>query len=239
MRFALSELLRWARSPAHVQRWAGRERSLEQAVDEVEDPMTHLERAPDAEHAVWLAAVLTVPLDLLAAAAAVTIESEASELDEPLALEACEHAVQALAGTDDPAALLAVAERCDARRAQEPVGYRGTDRRVDRVLTAAGALCRATEALAAARLRIAFERNASTQARVSILGAASIVGVGANAVLGDREPPFALARPALGDAAVPHDVRAAVGLLGDALRALESEDAHRVRNAFLDALASD
>jgi hypothetical protein len=65
------------------------------------------------------------------------------------------------------------------------------------------------------------------------------VGVGANAVLGDREPPFALARPALGEAPVPHDLRAAVGLLGDALEVLEAGAPPRVRDAFLDALANE
>jgi hypothetical protein len=38
---------------------------------------------------------------------------------------------------------------------------------------------------------------------------------------------------------VPHDLRAAVGLLGDALAVLGAADERRVRDAFLDALASE
>lgn len=239
MRFQLAKLLEWARSPERVRRWARSEPGFDVSVDDVEDPMAYLERTPSAEHAVWLAAILTLPLDLVAAAVAVAIEADAAAVGDPLALKACALAVEALAGTDDPAALLVLAERCESRRARDEVGYRGADPRHEQVLGAAGALCRAVEALASARVRIDFELRSRAQARVSILGAASIVGVGANAVLGDREPPFALARPALGEAPVPHDLRAAVGLLGDALEVLEAGAPPRVRDAFLDALANE
>jgi hypothetical protein len=239
VRFELSELLEWAQSPERVRRWARTEPGFDASVDDVEDPMAYLERTPGGEHAVWLAAILTLPLDLVAAAVAVAIETDAAALGDPLALEACALAVEALTGTDDPASLLVIAERCESRRARDEAGYRGTDPRHEQVLAAAGALCRAVEALASARVRIDFELRARAQARVSILGAASIIGVGANAVLGDREPPFALGRPALGEAPVPHDLRAAVGLLGDALAVLGAADERRVRDAFLDALASE
>lgn len=238
-RFQLPELLQWAKTPTHVLRWARAEPSLQISLGDVDDAMALLERTPSTEHAVWLAAILTLPLDLVAAAVAVAIEAEATAVEETLALEASGLAVEALAGTDDPASLLAIAERCESRRVHEASSYRGADPRHEQVLAAAGTLCRAVEALASARLRIEFELRSRAQARVSILGAASIVGVGANAVLGDREPPFALARPALGDAPVPHDLRAAVGLLGEALSVLGATDERRVRDAFLDALASE
>lgn len=238
-RFLLIELLRWAESPGPVLRWARDERALQVSLEEVEDAMGLLERTPSAEHAVWLAAVLTLPLELVAMAGALVVEADGLALASPLVQRACAAAIDAIAGSDDPAALLGIAAQCEARRGPAESSYRGDDPRVERTLSAAGALCRSVEALAAARVRIAFERDAAASARNAILGAATLAGGSAKAILHDREQPLVLARPAFGEAAVPHDLRAAVGLLADALAVLEAADRHRVRNAFLDALASE
>lgn len=238
-RFDLPELLAWAEGPDDVLRWAREERALHLSLEEIEDAMGLLERAPGAEHVVWLAAALTLPLDLVATAAVLVVEGDGEEIGEPLVLEACGAAVEAIAGSDDPAALLALAERCESRRVTTETGYRGQDPRALRALTAAGGLCRAVEALGAAKVRIAFERDATATARNAILGGVSLAGGSAKAVFMDRETPVVLARPAFGASPVPHDLRATVGLLADALAVLEADGAPRVRDAFLDALASD
>ena len=238
-RFDLPELLAWAQCPRDVLSWARGEASLSVSLEDVEDVMALLERAPSPEAAVWLAAVLTLPLDLIASAVVVAVETDAVAIDDALGAEACALAIDSIAGTENGEGLLAMAERCDARLSEDIAGYREREPRQKAVATAAAAVCRAAEALGAARARIAFELEAAAAARVSILGAGSILGPSAKAIVGDRAPPFALARPAMGDKPVAHDLRAGVGLLADALTYLSDRDGVRVRDLFLDSLADD
>jgi len=108
---------------------------------------------------------------------------------------------------------------------------------------AVGACCRAVEAAGAARQRLSFERSTTARNRAALLGiggALAAAGVNYGNVVADPEQPLVLARPATGEGPVPHDVRAATGLLADALGILASgPGAKHVRDAFLDALAEE
>jgi hypothetical protein len=238
-RFHLRELLAWAEAPSGVLTWARAHEALNVSLEDAADAMALLELAPSPEAAVWLAAVLTIPLDLIASAVIVAVETEAAAIDDALGAEACALAIDSIAGTENGEGLLAMADRCDARLSEDIAGYRERDPRQKAVVTAAAAACRAAEALGAARVRIAFELEAAAAARVSILGAGSILGPSAKAIVGDRTPPFALARPAMGDKPVAHDLRAGVGLLADALTYLSERDRARVRDLFLDSLVDE
>lgn len=237
-RFELRALLAWASAPPEVLAWARAHEALAVSLEDADDAMALLERTSTPEAAVWLAAVLTIPLDLIAGAVIVAIEAEAAPLDDALIGQACALAIESIAGSEDGAALLAMAERCEARLSADTASYRGRDPRERATAAAAAAACRAAEALGAAKVRIAFELDAAAATRASLFGG-SLVGATPKAILGDREPPFALARPALGDKPVPHDLRAGVGLLADALTYLGETDTKRVRDLFLDALVEE
>jgi len=242
-RFEIAGLLAWADAPAEVRAWSESEPGCRLALEAVDDVMGLLERAPSPAAAVWTAAVLTVPLDLVATACAVVVETEAEPLGEIETLvEAIALMLETAAGDFDGEALLSMAERCEAL---EPAtaGYRGDAARAASVGRAAGACCRALEALGAARVRITFERDASARNRAALLGMGGVLAAARVAVkelVKDAEQPLVLARPAFGAAPPPHDLRAVTGLLADALTFLVAgRDDKRVRDAFLDALAEE
>lgn len=233
----ITELSRWARAPEALVTWCEPRADADTDIAELgTDRLTELVAAlPDAAWAPWVAAVATIPMDLVAVAVVTGVEVEVGRVEGAETLAATlDLACRALVDDATGDECIEAAERCDRLAdAPPPAGYRSSSRTWPLLARAAAHCARAAEAISAVRAHAELDRMNRARAVGALLGA------GVHAAVTPEEPPVLFARPALGgppDEALVFATESLGAALGHVAAASSHEAAVR---AFVDALRSE
>lgn len=231
----IADLLVWAGAPEPLVSWTrGRADADVELLDTTDAQLDDLLRScPAAGWTPWIAAVATIPMDLILAAVGLAIEGQCDGR-HPALTSALEEAYVAVASDGSGEECLIAAERCEALAADPPRGFRTDGANLVKLASATALVLRAAEAVSAVIARAEADRMTRARAQTARFGG------GLSAWVSPTNAPTVLAMRALAvgeeDPATP-ELAFATAALGQALElvAAISGDAE-ARSTFLGAL---
>ncbi len=231
---SIPELLAWAGAPEPLVAWTLSR--AEADVDLLDTTDAQLERllrdCPQAEWSPWIAAVATVPMDLVVAAVGLAVERHCGPY--PTLTAALEEAYVAVGSEGSGEECLALAEQCETLATDPPRGFRNDGALVAKLASATAMVLRAAEAVSAAMAQAEADRMRRARAQTARFGGGPSAGVS------QTRAPTVLAKRALAvgdDEPVSPELAFAAAALGRALELVGviSGD-EEARRSFLSAL---